>query len=392
MNEKSINSKLDEIIKLLLKSKINNISFLLGLSGINIALYYQYKNNEQIIIKNIGKVISEINKGFSIHTYCSGISGFAWSLKHLIYKGFFDEKDCEILNQINPFIYKKMLNDLENKNFDFLHGAIGVGLYFISDLNNKSSLAHVSELVDKIEDLSIKDGKGILKWESLVIGSNNNLKLVYNLSLSHGMASIIAFLAKTYQKGINKTKSKKILVSAINYLLKNKNDISKYNCYFPSWICNTDENRQSRLAWCYGDLGISVALYNAAKVLNDTSLEEFALKVLHHSSCRRDLPKEFVIDAGLCHGTAGIAHIFYRMYWNTKDKAFYETANFWFEKTLEMSNFSNGLAGYKAYRSKENGSWQKEYGILEGISGISLALHSWVTQTEPTWDECLLLS
>jgi len=392
MNKITASDKLDEITKLLSKCEIKNISLLMGLSGINVALFYRNNNYEEIIIKNIEKIISEINKGFSYHTHCSGISGFAWSLKYLINKGFIKEKDCTILNQINPFLYKKMIKDLENKNFDFLHGAIGVGLYFISDLNNKSSLAHVGELVDKIENLSIKDDKRILKWESTVIDSNNNLKLVYNFSISHGIASIIAFLTKTYQKRINKTKSKKILTGAINYLLKNQNDISKYNCYFPSWISDNEENKQSRLGWCYGDLGISVALYNASKVLKDTALEKFALKVLHYSANRRDLQKEFVVDAVLCHGTAGIAHIFNRMYWNTKDEEFKEAANYWFKKTLEMSKFPDGLAGYKAHYTEENGGWQNEYGILEGIAGIGLALHSWVTQTEPTWDECLLLS
>lgn len=53
-----------------------------------------------------------------------------------------------------------------------------------------------------------------------------------------------------------------------------------------------------------------------------------------------------------------------------------------------MARFDDGLAGYKALHTE----MENEYGILEGVAGIGLALLSYVTETEPTWDECLLLS
>jgi lantibiotic modifying enzyme len=348
-------------------------------------------NYEKKIENQLDIIISEINNGFYCHTYCSGISGFLWSLKYMIYYGVLDEMDCDIFNQFRTFLYTNMKEDLKANNWDFFHGAIGVGLFFMSDRVNDQSLEYVNELIIAMEDLSTVEHKGIFKWKSSVISNGNPLE-VYNLGLAHGIPSIIAFLTKAYKNGINKEKSQKLLMGAIKYVLKNQNDVEKTNCYFPNWISDDDGSRYSRLAWCYGDLGIAVTLYNAAKVLDDISLEDFALKVLRYNTFRRDLESVSVIDAGLCHGTAGIAHIFYRMYWNTREEIFRDAATFWFDKTLEMSRYPVGLAGYKAVFSEEYGGTQNDYGILEGIAGIGLAMHSWITQTEPTWDECLLLS
>lgn len=385
-------SKQKEISGLLGSCNIDDISLLSGLSGINIAIYnLKSKNYKSNIIKNTEKILFEINNGFSVHTHCLGISGFLWSLKYFIGKGMLNAEENDITGEFNSFLYKRMKEDMENNNLDFLHGAIGLGLFFLNDSSNKNSLNYVKELIDKIEELSIIDSKGGLKWRSVVF-IDRTPKEVYNLGLSHGISSIIAFLTKTYSCGVSKSKSKRLLKGAIKYLLSNKNDIEKNNCYFPSWISDDEENRSSRLSWCYGDLGIAVTLYNASEVLKNVELKKFSLKVLYQSALRRDLENEFVLDAGLCHGTSGIAHIFYRMYWNTKDEVFKEAASFWFKKTLEMSKFSDGLAGYKVFRSEEHGGYINDYGILEGIAGIGLAINSWISQTEPQWDECILLS
>ena len=111
-----------------------------------------------------------------------------------------------------------------------------------------------------------------------------------------------------------------------------------------------------------------------------------------HASKRRDLKENFVLDAGLCHGTAGIAHIFNRMFINTGVTDFKEASDYWFEETLKMATFEDGLAGYKVWRTKEMGGWTNEYGFLEGIAGIGLAMISTISNINPDWDECLLLS
>ncbi len=57
-----------------------------------------------------------------------------------------------------------------------------------------------------------------------------------------------------------------------------------------------------------------------------------------------------------------------------------------------MAIFKDGFCGYKKYRAEEHGGWIPEAGLLEGIAGIGLILISIVSDIEPKWDRCLLLS
>jgi lantibiotic biosynthesis protein len=79
------------------------------------------------------------------------------------------------------------------------------------------------------------------------------------------------------------------------------------------------------------------------------------------------------------------------MYWETKNSVFKETANYWIEQTLKMATFEDGLAGFKTWRG-DTKEWINDYGFLEGIAGIGLALLSHISDEEPTWDRCLLMS
>lgn len=128
-------------------------------------------------------------------------------------------------------------------------------------------------------------------------------------------------------------------------------------------------------------------------VIHNEEWKNRALEVLLYAAeKRRNLEENSVRDAGLCHGTAGIAHIFYRTWWNTGVLEFKQAADYWFDKTLEMAKFPNGIAGYKTWKGLEYGGWQNDYCLLDGVAGIGLALMSYYTETEPSWDECLLLS
>ena len=151
---------------------------------------------------------------------------------------------------------------------------------------------------------------------------------------------------------------------------------------------------KSRLAWCYGDLGIASALDQAGKTMKETNWINKSLEILLFAAIqRRNLEDNMVRDAGLCHGTAGIGHIFYRMWWNTRLPEFKVAADYWFNQTLKMARFPDGLAGFKCFRMQDDHPmWLNKYELLEGISGIGLAMLTYYYQTEPTWDECLLLS
>jgi hypothetical protein len=97
-----------------------------------------------------------------------------------------------------------------------------------------------------------------------------------------------------------------------------------------------------------------------------------------------------VVDACLCHGSAGLAHLFNRMYQMTAEPALADAARFWVERTVELC--SAALPGRDAaLTTAERPAWNGP-GLLEGAAGVALALEAASTTAEPVWDQMLLVS
>ena len=109
-----------------------------------------------------------------------------------------------------------------------------------------------------------------------MIKNDDEYEKVINLSLSHGMAAIIHYLTRCLT--IPEIKSNEIAI-ALKQIIKfyelHQNPIEYSNSYFPSWVAlQNHQPSNSRMAWCYGDLGVGLTLYNAGEVLNDSNLKD----------------------------------------------------------------------------------------------------------------------
>ncbi len=398
MNNIEISDKINEIA-LTLKSFINkdNISLFSGSAGVALFLnfYSKFTNNEEFTVNSISiisDIFDQINHGNLYSTFAGGTAGVGWLIEFLSQNDFIEVDANEIIGELDDYLYSTMVKEMGQNNFDYLHAAGGIALYFLKRKSLSKSEYYINNFIDLLEKSSLRENNSC-KWASEMFSGSNKKIDVYNLSMSHGIASIIAILSKVYVREINKEKVYKLLTGAINYVLNNQLDTNNSLSYFPdSVLIDGKKGKETRLAWCYGDLGIAISLWNASKAISDKELEKKSIEILLHASKRRDLKENMVLDAGLCHGTAGIAHIFNRMYINTRISEFKETADYWFNQTLKMAKFIDVLAGFKVFRIKEQVSWINDYEFLEGIAGIGLAMISYVSEIEPTWDECLLLS
>jgi hypothetical protein len=99
-----------------------------------------------------------------------------------------------------------------------------------------------------------------------------------------------------------------------------------------------------------------------------------------------------VADASFCHGTAGIAHIYNRMYQSTGGNHYKLAARFWLNETLKMAMHNNGIAGYRYWYPSSEDNYKDEPGLLEGAAGIGLVIMAAISDLEPVWDEALMLS
>ncbi|MDP9121776.1 MAG: Lanthionine biosynthesis cyclase LanC, partial [Acidobacteriota bacterium] len=107
-----------------------------------------------------------------------------------------------------------------------------------------------------------------------------------------------------------------------------------------------------------------------------------------------------VRDAGLCHGAAGLAHLFNRMYQTSGVEELGTAARRWFDKTLDYRRPGEGVGGFLAFDPSGSvpgavpgaAQWRSDPNFLEGSAGVGLALLGAVSTVEPAWDRLLLAS
>lgn len=401
---KKLHVKLEEIDEIISNTYKNEeeIGVLIGLSGLSMFKFYYSKyldNNDsaKLGLEILVNCIERINDGYNHTTYCSGIAGFGWTLDHLKREGFIDFDNDKLLTQLDEFLESVMISNMQDGYYDFLHGALGHAYYFLARYKT-TKLTRLKEkykfillkFIDLLSDKGVKDEEGKYKWISkLDINSNEK---GYNLSLSHGISSIVGILTKLNQYDDFRMKTEKILVGSIKYILNTKEEgFESFSC-FPSWVSKNPENKgPRRLAWCYGDLGIAIRLWYASIILKDYELKNISVKILNHASKRTASKNSMVIDASICHGSYGNAQIFYRAYQETNLLNFKKTKDFWIQDGLEKAIHKNGFAGYKQWSGVEK-KWTSETSLLEGVSGIGLVILDYLSDYDSKWDESLMIS
>lgn len=379
-------------------SKENDIGILNGLSGVALFQFYysRYLDNENIYedaLTTLQKCFEKINDGYSLPTFCSGIAGFGWTIDHLVKNSFIELDNDELLSGFDEYIHNVMVFSLKKKNFDFLHGGIGYALYFINRYKNTSSeslklsyKAKIHDFISLLDSLADKTSNQY-KWETV-----SNDERVYDLSLSHGMSSIIGILNKLYEFPEFRDSVKDMLLGSINFIVGfqyYENNLSLY----PSMISvvNNKNYDNSRLAWCYGDLGLGVVLLQSSYLFKSESLRKKALYILEFSSKRTNLEQNSVFDLGICHGTLGVSHIFKNAYHKSNINKFQDASKYWLNKSLLLSNYDDNYLGIKKWNPSTQ-SFIPELSLLEGSAGVGLVILNTLAPLNTNWDECLMLN
>ncbi|NSL87315.1 lanthionine synthetase C family protein [Chitinophaga sp. Mgbs1] len=367
-------------------------------SALFYAYYYQLTSSDEHLDKAhaiIEKSIESLGQEATNGSHCSGVAGVAWTIQHLIDMGFIEEDELvDAFADIDDIVGEFMLNSLEESQLDFLHQGTGPALYFLG------RPAHIAEkylvpMVTHLEQQAVILPTGI-SWRDEFARSNKPEyagKEVFNLGLAHGVPSIIALLARLYEKGIAKERAAVLAHDSIQWLLSAKKpQAGGGESWYPTLVdaANVPSgDRHSRLGWCYGDLGIATMLMGAGERLQRNDYKTEAHQMMRDIAQHRDLKNGAVFDACLCHGSAGIAHIFQRGAASTGDPLLAQATDQWIQHTLALSN-RPGPVGYQFYHMPD---WVDSYNMLEGITGIGLALVSYMEPgIRPDWGNGMLIS
>jgi hypothetical protein len=147
------------------------------------------------------------------------------------------------------------------------------------------------------------------------------------------------------------------------------------------------------LAWCYGDAGIAATLLVAADAVGQVAWRTEAIAIARAAACRPP-HRSGIVDAGLCHGSAGLMLIFQRFYMATGEGGFLDAAQAWCQRTLAQRRPGHGVGGYQSWEPQTGAGfvWKDRPGLLTGAAGIGLALLAAATSIAPAWDRALAIS
>ena len=375
----------------------------LGYAGM--ALFFGYRHlasgasaDCERSVELLGRSVDAMSEEEMSPALHGGFTGIAWAVEHL--RGRVLDPDDEIgLSAIDGTV-RGFLQNVPHmpasirRNYDLMQGLVGLGIYALERVPEPTAVECVEILIDRLEEISEEGSQGISWFTPREVIPPGQIEFCpdgcYNFSLSHGVPGIVGFLGRSCAAGIRAAKGGALLERAVSWLLANENHPG--GACFPTWTvpAGTDR-RNSRLAWCYGDAGVSAGLMCAALGAGRDDWARVASRVARRAASLRPQPQILErLDGGLCHGAGGLVLTFDRMYQISGDESLLDGARWWLERTLDLRRPGKGFAGFQAWGEGPN-EWQDDPGFLTGAAGIGLALLAAVTPVEPEWDRVLLL-
>lgn len=359
-----------------------------GNIGISIYQAYHYKltRNENRLNKSVELALKSVeaiaeNRVGNLY-FGRGITGILWGINHLAEIGILSN-DIEDLVDTDFFeiLKQSSVSNLQIGDYDYMLGGLGPILLF----KDTSKFELVSPIIQELLKIRYEKENQIFWYQSPSITNPNGGKVI-NVGLAHGIPSILKILSEVKDVDDRITD---IILRGFDWLKNNQLEYKTNSCYFPFSYSDDYEPFPAPLRWCYGDLGIAIGLYLAGRNIGSSQMMEYALGIAYQCT-ERELDPMKIDDTHICHGTAGIAQIFSRFYNYTYDLRFKSASIFWFDETIRRFD-KNTQSGFKAWKGDEF-EWVEFKGFLEGSAGIGVTLISAISDIEPKWDRCILLS
>jgi lantibiotic modifying enzyme len=322
----------------------------------------------------------------------SGFPGIAWVGDHL--RGRLFEGDPDENREVDEALLSAFDHPGWPGEYDLINGLVGLGIYALEGLPRPTAAAVLERIVARLAERARDEPEGAA-WFSPPESLPEHQRAeqpegLFNLGLSHGAAGVVAVLGAACAANI--PDARPLLERAMAWLLARRLPADRDSCFSHFYVPGI-EPHGSRLAWCYGDPGMAAALLVAGRGAGEPDWERIALEVAR-SAARRPEEAARVQDAGLCHGAAGVAHIFHRMSITTGDEELAAAARTWYERTLGFRTPGLGFGGYRSWSSGPDLEldWREDPGFLEGAAGVGLALLAAISPVDPGWDRVFLES
>ncbi len=327
----------------------------------------------------------------------AGFPGVAWMMEHLEGRLFESEPGDDPGEEAAAALARHLERSPWPGDHELINGLAGFGAYALERRPRPWAAECLERVVARLGETAEVRPEGIA-WrkppEWLKPGLRGELPAgSFNLGVAHGVPGVIAVLAAA--AGAGHRAARPLLDGAVSWLLAQKLPPGA-GSIFPTQVSPEPgaQPEPSRLAWCYGDLGIACSLLAAARCVGEAGWEREALAI-GEAAAARSPAEEKIADAGLCHGAAGIGHLFQGLYQASGRTVFAAAAREWLEKALDLERPGAPFGGFPCWAAAGPGGefgWRDDPGFLMGTAGIGLVLLAAATPLEPTWNRILLIS
>ena len=338
------------------------------------------------------RAIEELADASMLPGLYPGATGIAWAVEHL-------EDECARSDaDANSEVDAVLLDLVEGGapiDFDLLRGLTGIGVYALERARRASGRRLLGAVVARLRERAEPRGPGIA-WRTPpeTMWSEERARYpqgYYNLGVAHGTPAVALVLAAACALDIGDARD--LLDGAMRWMLSRRSEAQSPFVFPAIEVCDGTV-LPSRAAWCYGDPGVAVTLLATARAAGNAEWEAAALTAAARAAAR-PLDRCGVRDAGVCHGAAGLALVFHRLWHATGDACFADAARRWYALTLELHRPGEGSGGYAAWKPRDDDpgatGWVSNRSLLSGAAGIGLVLLAGLG-VEPWWDRALAAS
>lgn len=337
----------------------------------------------------LDELIDELHRGVDQLGLYGGLAGIGWTLCHVL-----EAEGADSLAVVDATFLDVLAVEEWRHHLDLIQGLVGFGVYFLERIAvSGASTAYegIARVVHHLDARATTTAAGTA-WHTpsnLLPSTAATLfpSGYFDCGVAHGAPGMIALLARICALDAPPTRARPLLDGAVRWVLAQR---LPGKAGFPSKLVGAETHGRLRNAWCYGDAGIAAALCQSARHLDDPARRTLAWDVALESA-RRPADRCGVVDAALCHGAAGLAHLFDRLWQATRQPLLEDAARSWIDRTLAMRR-DDGFAGFSAAKHDAQGGveYRPDASFLDGAIGIGLALLAATSPTEPGWDRLLL--
>jgi lantibiotic biosynthesis protein len=214
-----------------------------------------------------------------------------------------------------------------------------------------------------------------------------------NCGLAHGAPGMLAALALAMMEGQQSNQ----IVSAVESLAVWLSANCAHDHSGPRWPFVIPVEQYgvqhspvgaTRDAWCYGTPGVARALYLAGVALDESTWRDLAVDAML-GVFRRTQSERRIDSSTFCHGVAGLLQITLRFAFDTELLVFEQASSDLLDLIFADLDADNVLG---VTNLEPGGGRVDQPGILDGASGVCLALLSASAEMPPRWDRMFALS